>query len=393
MKKIFALLLTLIMCVSASVTVFAANAAITATGDKAERNEIVYVTVALENCANANTLGISIEYDSSALKKLASRCQWMQTGDIQDFDATKDNGVWYVDEATNLNGNICKLAFQVKADAPIGKTNVKCAVTVKNDATVVGVYEATAVIEVTCEHEGEAPTKVDDTKHGYTCVHCDTLVTEAHTWDTGVVTKPATATVSGEKTYTCSVCNGTKVEPIPATGSGDEPGGNTPGDDTGNQGGNTGNQGGNTGNQGGNTGNQGGNTGNQSGNTGNQGGNTGNQGGNTGNQGGNTGNQGGNTGNQGDNTGNQGDNTGNQDSTETPGVDSTENPGVTEDPGTTEDSQKPDDDTQSTEPGGTGTPSGDKEDDGNVVTVVIVILVIAAIAGGLFVYLKKNNKI
>lgn len=45
-------------------------------------------------------------------------------------------------------------------------------------------------------------------------------VNEGHTSDGGVVTKAATATTAGEKTYTCTVCNEViKVETIPATGS------------------------------------------------------------------------------------------------------------------------------------------------------------------------------
>jgi len=217
------------MCVSASVTVFAADAAITVTGDKAERNEMVYVTVALENCADANTLAISMEYDSTVLKKVASRCQWLEAGDLQDFDITKDNGVWFVEDATDLNGDICKLAFQVKADAPIGKTNVKCTVTVKNDATVIGTYTATGTVEVTCEHVGTEGTKVDDTKHKYSCTYCQTEVTEAHTWDTGKITKPATETEAGTKEYTCTLCKATKQETIPATGEGEDDGSDTPG--------------------------------------------------------------------------------------------------------------------------------------------------------------------
>lgn len=39
----------------------------------------------------------------------------------------------------------------------------------------------------------------------------------AHTWDEGVVTKPATSTSEGEKTYTCTVCKHTKTEVIPKT--------------------------------------------------------------------------------------------------------------------------------------------------------------------------------
>ncbi|NSH56013.1 hypothetical protein G4945_12275 [Anaerostipes hadrus] len=39
-----------------------------------------------------------------------------------------------------------------------------------------------------------------------------------HSWDNGKVTKEATCTKDGEKTYTCTVCNTTKTEAIPATG-------------------------------------------------------------------------------------------------------------------------------------------------------------------------------
>lgn len=40
-----------------------------------------------------------------------------------------------------------------------------------------------------------------------------------HKWDDGKVTKEATASEAGAKTFTCSVCGATKTESIPATGS------------------------------------------------------------------------------------------------------------------------------------------------------------------------------
>ena len=46
-----------------------------------------------------------------------------------------------------------------------------------------------------------------------TCQAC------THTWNGGVVTKEATATEKGKKTYTCSVCKATKAEEIPALGA------------------------------------------------------------------------------------------------------------------------------------------------------------------------------
>ena len=39
-----------------------------------------------------------------------------------------------------------------------------------------------------------------------------------HTWDAGTVTTAATCTATGKKTFTCSVCNATRTEDIPASG-------------------------------------------------------------------------------------------------------------------------------------------------------------------------------
>jgi hypothetical protein len=39
-----------------------------------------------------------------------------------------------------------------------------------------------------------------------------------HSWNAGEITKPATVTEAGEKTYTCTLCEQTRTEVIPATG-------------------------------------------------------------------------------------------------------------------------------------------------------------------------------
>ena len=55
--------------------------------------------------------------------------------------------------------------------------------------------------------------------HEATCEHSEETEGKAeHTWNSGEVTTPATCTEAGEKTYTCTVCNSTKQQTIPATG-------------------------------------------------------------------------------------------------------------------------------------------------------------------------------
>ena len=55
--------------------------------------------------------------------------------------------------------------------------------------------------------------------HAATCGHTAEVKDKAeHSWNSGVVTTPATTTTTGVKTYTCTVCNVTKTETIPSTG-------------------------------------------------------------------------------------------------------------------------------------------------------------------------------
>lgn len=57
----------------------------------------------------------------------------------------------------------------------------------------------------------------------YTCTSCGATRTEkipakGHKWNSGKITKAATCTATGVKTYTCTVCRKTKTEKIPALG-------------------------------------------------------------------------------------------------------------------------------------------------------------------------------
>ena len=59
----------------------------------------------------------------------------------------------------------------------------------------------------------------DDNMHWKQCSRCDAKDdVSPHTWDSGTVTTAPTCTKAGERTYTCTECGATKIEPIPATG-------------------------------------------------------------------------------------------------------------------------------------------------------------------------------
>lgn len=72
------------------------------------------------------------------------------------------------------------------------------------------------------DHEGDDITTAweHDENHHWHVYGCGTIMNkEAHTWDTGTVTKAATCTEKGERTYTCDKCGREKTEEnIPAKG-------------------------------------------------------------------------------------------------------------------------------------------------------------------------------
>ena len=61
-------------------------------------------------------------------------------------------------------------------------------------------------------------TELDDNSHQRVCANDPAhKETEAHKWDGGAVTTPATEAAEGVKTFTCTVCGATRTEPIPKT--------------------------------------------------------------------------------------------------------------------------------------------------------------------------------
>ena len=68
-------------------------------------------------------------------------------------------------------------------------------------------------------HEFTTSWTHDDNEHWKQCSRCDAKDDVGpHTWDSGTITTAPTCTKAGEKTYSCTKCDATKIEPIPATG-------------------------------------------------------------------------------------------------------------------------------------------------------------------------------
>lgn len=74
--------------------------------------------------------------------------------------------------------------------------------------------EVLPAVPATCEKDGLTEGKRCK-ECGETIVEQEVVKATGHKWDNGTVTKPATATETGVKTFTCTVCKKTKTEVIP----------------------------------------------------------------------------------------------------------------------------------------------------------------------------------
>lgn len=115
---------------------------------------------------------------------------------IQNDAAEIRTGTLYIGNFTAANGQIIKAIAVDKG----------CAVSETASHTVAHI------------HGFSTDWTEDDTYHWHTCSGCTEISGKAeHTWNNGEITLEATDTTSGIKTFTCSICQATKTEPIPTT--------------------------------------------------------------------------------------------------------------------------------------------------------------------------------
>lgn len=132
---------------------------------------------------------------------------------------------WYKGEYTNkkeLKGEI-KANLSVKVSKNSGEEDdYSCLVTRGNERKWVYFWvvscdhsevEVLPAVPATCEKDGLTEGKRCK-ECGETIVEQEVVKATGHKWDNGTVTKPATATETGVKTFTCTVCKKTKTEVI-----------------------------------------------------------------------------------------------------------------------------------------------------------------------------------
>lgn len=122
------------------------------------------------------------------------------TAGMSDFADLKEENSVQADFYVQLSDSGCKLSFLDKAE---WKSSNPSVASVDGNGQVKGLKKGNA--DITASKGSLTATRTVRVIHD-------------HSWDAGKVTKSATCTKDGEKTYTCSGCGETKTEVIKATG-------------------------------------------------------------------------------------------------------------------------------------------------------------------------------
>ena len=180
-KKIFVLLLSLSLIFLLAITVSAAELSANTDNKSCSQGSTVTLNVSLSDTVSAASGGVEVLYDSTKLELIEGT--WHTTGAIlSTFDMEKEKGAFAYPSEMSLKGQIFSVRFKVLSNAPVGDTEVKCVLQLKDaSGNLISVTNNSGNINITCNHSFTNKT-------------------------TDYLASPATCTSPAKYYYTCSIC-------------------------------------------------------------------------------------------------------------------------------------------------------------------------------------------
>ncbi len=214
MKKRFLMAVGLLLAAVFAVSVAAAPGILQLDDASGQLGQTVFLKVALNESVAGDTMGITYHFDDALLEPIPESCRWEKAGILQDFSESNNAGVWATNEAVELHGTLCVLAFKIHDKAKVGDTKVNCTLLVKHGSKEVGSFTAEATVTVTCSHQYGSWESNGSLLHRRACSLCGDTQSQSHTWDSGTEKNDGDKNVT-VVTYRCAVCDGTKTEERP----------------------------------------------------------------------------------------------------------------------------------------------------------------------------------
>ena len=152
-KKLAVLLALAVLVSSLTLTAFAADVSVSLSDTSPEKGDVITLAVSLSDCKKANTVGVSVSYDTNVLE-LTDESKWLISGVLSDVDISTGRAVLACeDDKTEINGEVLNFVFEVKSDYEASSISIE--VIAKSDSDVIATLDAIAEITYKASEEAE----------------------------------------------------------------------------------------------------------------------------------------------------------------------------------------------------------------------------------------------
>lgn len=217
MKKIFPILLCVLLISVLAFSVFASGSsvAITPSATTLERGDTFTIAANLTNTEAINLCTVVLSFDTNVFEFVGgTHLETAAYGNVK-MEGQVAAGAVMFGSPSAVSGQIFTFNFKVKDNATFGTYTFTPTASIGANAQI----PATGVtITIACKHSYGEWSKVDDSKHQQVCSKCQTPKVEEHDWNDGKPNPAADCDTPGKIEYKCLLCSATKTEDVKALG-------------------------------------------------------------------------------------------------------------------------------------------------------------------------------
>ena len=218
MKKVFALVVLMLVASLLVVPVFAAHMSVSVSKSTVNRGDTITITVSTDTVENCTSGGFLLNYDTNVFEYaggyalvsgFGSAGVTDMAGNVSGYFMSLGNGV-------TVSGGLFQITLKVKDNAPYGSYTLsgQPSMSIQNaegNTETISCSAGSATVTVVCNHSYGDVTNLDENQHGKTCSNCGYAEKEDHQWGADKVILEATCKEGGQKQQTCGVCSATRT--------------------------------------------------------------------------------------------------------------------------------------------------------------------------------------
>ena len=212
MKKIFSILLCILLISVLALSVSAADSKVTLKPSATElkQGDTFTIVAKLTNTESIMLGTVTLDYNTAAFEMTGGTCHVTGANPAVVLPAQKV-GTFFLGTATAVSGKIFTFEFKVKADAAAGTYTFTPTASI-GVSTGTQITATSTSVTIACKHKFSDWADVGDGTHSRTCSKCQHVQTEEHSWDDGTSESAATCESTGTINFKCLYCSATKTE-------------------------------------------------------------------------------------------------------------------------------------------------------------------------------------